>query len=277
MSSDDMNDDMNAAERISRYIDGEMTEVERAAFEAELVSDPVLAEALARLTAQDERLRAAYALPVDDALLAQLGLAGPPPVEATDDTPVGAQLIDFAQARAEREKRAADAAAVAKSASDRPMAERWRWAAGAAMAAVVALAVALPLWTQGLGDPTGTKAFQVAMETLPSRTRQMIGGQATVEAQSSFADRAGRFCRDYVLGGSVSARGIACRSKDGQWQIEWQADGVGRSINTDGIRTAGGADDTALDPIYERLGATDPFDKTKENRLIVNGWGTSAE
>lgn len=145
------------------------------------------------------------------------------------------------------------------------------------MAAVVALAVALPLWTSGRGDPADTEAFQIAMETAPSRTTRSMGDQTAVVAQSSFADRAGRFCRDFVLVGSLSARGIACRSADGRWQVESQTDGGGQSINQQGIRTAAGEDVDALDQVYQQIGASDPFDKEKETRLIANGWRASPQ
>lgn len=264
MRSDDF-DGFADAERIGRYIDGEMDNAERAAFETELASNAALADQLARLTSQDERLRAAYALPVDDALLARLGLSPAAPA-AADDSVKSAQLIDLAQARAQRAERAGAMAA------NSAVLGRWRWAAGAAMAAAVALAVAIPLWPAGQADPTSSQAFQLAMETAPSRTSRPVDGDSVVEPQSTFADRTGRYCRDYVLGGSQSVQGVACRTEAGQWRVESQTSGGERTADNGEIRTAAGDGDGALESVYQRLGASDPFDKQKENSLIAGGW-----
>ena len=254
---------VDRAERIGRYIDGEMDGDERAAFEAELVVDPELAEAVALLSGNDERLRAAFALPVDDALLARLGLADSGAAPQRDS----ASVIDLAAARAERAARTESRAENAGG-----LRRHWRWTGGLAMAATVALAVALPLWRGGSTDPASSAAFQLAMETAPSRSGRALAGGSTVAPQLSFADRSGRYCREYVLTGATDARGIACRAETGGWRVEAQVDGSGAVDSGGGIRTAAGQDSGGLDAAYDRLGASDPFDLTKENALRANGW-----
>lgn len=265
---------MPEAERIGRYIDGEMDIAERAAFEADLAQDPALAGQVARLTDQDARLRAAFELPVDDALLARLGLADG---QASAVSMQQAEVIDFADAKVRRTAALAEAAREADKAAGGSASPRWRWAAGAAMAAVVALAVALPLWPRGEADPAASAAFQIAMNSAPSRTSQTLESGAIVVPQLSFADQAGRYCREYALGGSQGGRGIACRAADGRWAIEAQVEGGAESATSGGIRTAAGDDTTALDAAYARLGASDPFDATRENALIANKWAKAQQ
>jgi len=273
-------DAMPEAERIGRYIDGEMDAAERAAFEAALAQDPALTERVARLTDQDARLRAAFELPVDEALLARLGLAdgqGPAAGVAPPAPMPPAEVIDFADAKARRAAALAEAARAEGKVAGRPVSPRWRWAAGAAMAAVVALAVALPLWPRGEADPAASAAFQIAMDSAPSRTSRALESGAIVVPQLSFADQAGRYCREYALGGSQAGRGIACRAADGRWAIEAQVEGGAEPAPSGGIRTAAGDDTAALDAAYARLGASDPFDAARENALIANQWAKAGQ
>ena len=269
-----MNDAIPDAERIGRYIDGEMDAVERMTFEQDLAKDPALAEQLARLTDQNAQLRAAFELSVDDALLARLGLS------ETSDQPQPSQVadvIDFATAKAHRVAQAGAAAQMNDNAATGSVRQGWRWAAGAAMAAVIVLAVALPLRPRSGIEPLDSPAFQVAMESIPSQTSHTLGQGAIVVPQLSFADQTGRFCREYALGGSESGRGIACRTTNGRWTIEAQVNGAASPVDGSGIRTAAGDGTAALDTAYTRLGASDPFDATKENSLLANAWRSASE
>ena len=268
------NDAIPDAERIGRYIDGEMNAAERVMFEQDLASDPALAEQLARLTDQNAQLRAAFELPIDDALLARLGLskaAGrPQPAHVAD-------VIDFATVKAQRVSQASAAEQQSDHVATGLARQGWRWAAGAAMAAVIALAVALPLQQRSGTEPLDSPAFQIAMESIPSQTRHALDQGAIVVPQLSFADQTGRYCREYALGGSRSGRGIACRANDGRWKIEAQVEGGASTSGDGGIRTAAGDDTVALDTVYARLGASDPFDVNRENSLLTHKWQPASE
>lgn len=251
--------DPDKAERIGRYIDGAMDDAERADFERALASDASLADEVARLTGNDDRMRAAFELPVDDELLVRLGLADAAARPTTDN------VIDFAAARQKN-----------KDVISAPAPRRWMpWVGGLLAASVAALAI-VPMLHGGDFDPQASAGFQQAMEQRPSLQIASVEGGVKVQPQGSFVDSQGRFCRDYALGGAASGSGIACRTGSGGWQVEATTKDGGIETDDGAIRTAGGAFDAALDAAHERIGASDPINGDQENRLIANGWQKSA-
>ena len=243
---------MTEEERISRYLDGAMEAEEREAFERELTARPELAEAVAQWRGNDERLRAAFDLPMPEGLAARLGLepAGPP------------KVVDLAAAREAREQR-------------RRIPARWGWAAGGALAASLVAAVTLGLVGGGAGaDPFASEQFQVAMQTLPSTRPAQLAGGRVLTPTLSFADGSGRFCREFALTGDEPQIGIACRS-GGRWNVEGVAAGTAPGGDPGEIRTAAG-EGAGLDPVYARLDAGDPLDPAVERQLLARGWNAAA-
>ncbi|HEX8641102.1 MAG TPA: hypothetical protein VF704_08080 [Allosphingosinicella sp.] len=233
-------------DRITLYLDGAMTAAEAEALEREVGERPELAEMLERWQRNDARLRAAFDLPVPEDMAARLGLEPAAP----------AKVVDLGEARARRERRR--------------ISPGWGWGLGGALAASLVAAVSLGLVGGGAGDPFATEQFQVAMQTLPSRQVAHLSGGETLTLTLSFADGSGRFCREFALAGEESRVGVACR-RGGRWAVEGVAAGSGPAADPGEMRTAGG-DGAALDPVYRRLDAGDPFDPERERQLIASGW-----
>ncbi len=243
---------MNDDERIAAWLDGTMPEEEAARFEAELDSNPALAEQLTSWQENDDLLRAAYHAPieqgVDQALLARMGLAEP----------------------------AVEAKPVPQAANDNPAWRRWAIPLGGALAASIALAVMLTGNPMGTGAKSGSEAqFAQAMDQLPSRGEMAMADGGKVSPVLSFASADGRFCREFaVTGGAQSGGGIACKGAAG-WKVEART-GSGAQVADPGkIGTASGQDGGSLDSAYARLGASDPLTADAEARLIASGWKKS--
>jgi hypothetical protein len=238
---------MTDEERLALYLDGAMAPAEAEAFEAELEVRPDLSEKAQRWRANDERLRAAFDLPVPEGLAARMGL---------EPAPEPAKVVDLAAARAQRESR-------------RRIPAGWGWAGGAALAASLVAAVTLGLVGNGPSDPFGSEQFQVAMQNVPSQQVAQLGDGRVLTPTLTFADGSGRYCREFALAGQEPQIGIACRS-GAHWTVEGIAPGAPPGPGNE-IRTAGG-EGAGLDPLYERLDAGDPLDPGRERDLISRGW-----
>jgi hypothetical protein len=244
---------LSTEERIAAFLDGQMSDADMAAFEADMDADPILADAVARYGANDDMLRAAYDAPmqqgVDEALLARMGLNEQPT----------AQIIDLASVRKAKMAAANDATPSGW--------QRWRWPAlGAVAAAVVAIVM-----TQTGPATSSDPQFAQAMEATPSGQIAKLAGGETVQPLLTFKAGDGRYCREFSRSGTT---GIACRGRDG-WNIEAKAKGETELGNSGQIETAAGADDAALANAYARLKASDPLDSQAEKVLIAKGWSAA--
>ena len=232
-------------ERTSLYLDNQFAPEERAEFEREVEARPELKEQLDRWRDNDQRLCSAFDLPMPADLVARLGLAQ----ENVVDLDAHRVKVDLHQGT------------------------RIFWLGGGAIAASVAALLAFLPTTSSreISDPLTTPAFQIAMQRLPSGQAIGVSEEASVRPELSFADSKGRFCREFTIRGSQSLIGVACRSG-----VRWNVEGTGPIAvergQVDEIRTAGGEDRSALNPIYERLQASDPFDAAQERSLIGSGW-----
>jgi hypothetical protein len=236
-------------EMIAAYLDGTLPDEELRAFEAAMEADPELAADILRMQGNDALLRAAYDAPiaqgVDDALLVRLGL--------------GAEAVALPAS-----KRNSPAAA-----NDNILRRYWP-VGGAIAASLLAIVILTNPWASA--DPAQSEAFQVAMQTAPSRTSTTLPQGHSVEPLVTFAAADGRYCREFAIrskGGGQS--GIACRGGS-KWTIEALVKGAAELSTPGEIQTAGGADGSNLDAVYTRLGASDPVDKVKENELISKQW-----
>lgn len=234
-------------ERISLYLDNEVTAEERARFERDGETRPELKEQLDRWRDNDGRLRSALDLPLSADLVARLGLAPD-------------NLVDLAAHRAQ---------------SERNEGNRILWFGGGAVAASIAALLAFLVMpgSPEIADPLATPSFQMAMQQVPSRQGLGVSKGSSVTPELSFTDSTGRFCREFALLGPKPLVGIACR-EGGRWKVEGTAS-ADFNDRAGQIRTAGGEDRSALDPIYDRLQASDPFDAAHEGRLIGSGWRSS--
>jgi hypothetical protein len=230
---------LTAEERMAAWLDGALTPAEAAAFEADLQGDPDLAARAAAWRGNDRFIADALAPvaqePIDEALLQSLGLGAP-------------------------------AASVAASAANDnpPWWRRYALPLGGAVAAGLALVL--------LVAPQGSKPQQdplsLALDTTPALTSTRLADGRVIEPTLTVRAADGRWCREYR---SVATVALACR-KDGRWKVEGLAAGSGPAGGKD-IALAGNEGRSGLDPLYARLGASDPLGPDDEARMIRQGWG----
>ncbi|QFT76861.1 anti-sigma factor [Erythrobacter sp. THAF29] len=232
--------------RIAAFLDGAMSDAERAAFEREIERDEKLAEEVARLADNDALLREALAIPsaetVDEAFLEKMGLA------------------DGASGQT---------SATGNAANDNPpFWKRKGFGAGAAIAASLALVMAFAL--QGGGaSPIGD-----ALEASPSGTIVALGDGAELTPVLTFEAADGRFCREFAYSASgETSSGIACRGPSG-WSIEaWSDEAVEIPDGSEIVLAEGGGAEN-LDSAYARLDAGDPITLEREHEIIASGWSS---
>lgn len=171
-------------ERLAAWLDGALSPEEAEALETELARDPELARRAAEWRANDEfiagALRPVAEGPIDEDLLARMGLAEPAMLAAANDNP--------------------------------PFWRRHMLPLGGAIAASIATVLLLAV-PRGGQQPD---ALSLALDTTPSlRTTHLADGR---EIEPTLTVRAadGRWCREFRSGGETS---LACRGSSG-WKVE---------------------------------------------------------
>ena len=227
-------------EQLAAWLDGALSPAEAEAFAQALESDPALAAKAEVWQANDRAMAQVFFAaerPIDDALLARLGLA-----EAPAAVPVLAPV----------------------AANDNPRQARlgW-WAGGSALAASFAAALFLtlrpPAPADGLSDALDRTASLASAQLADGRT---VTPLLTVRA----AD--GRWCREFREGDETA---LACRGGTGRWSVEARGKGSG-AADSGAIAVASGADPAPLEAAYRQLKASDPVGAADEQALIAKGW-----
>lgn len=230
-------------ERLAAWLDGALSAEETEAFAAELERNPALAAKAEAWQANDHALAQALRAnerPIDEALLARLGLAAAP-----------------AQA------------APLPAANDNPPARRFGWlAAGSALAASVAAAMMLTL-----RPPAPVDGLSDALERTASLGTARLADGRRITPLLTVRAADGRWCREFREGDETA---LACRAGAGRWSIEARGRNTDRQNTggqeTGGIAVAAGADPAALEAAYSKLGAADPIGTADEQALIAKGW-----
>jgi len=230
-------------EQLAAWLDGALPPVEAEAFAAEVARDPSLAAQAEAWRAHDRQISDALVAaerPIDDALLARLGL---------NAAPAAAPAAGPAYAPA--------------AANDNPRWPARRWlAGGTALAASVAAAVLLTLHGTVSGDPLSD-----ALDRTASQTSAQLADGRTIMPTLTVRAADGRWCREFREG---AENALACRT-GGRWSIEARAHGAAAG-DAGGIAVAGGADPAPLDSAYAKLKASDPLSAAEERRLLANRW-----
>ena len=228
-----MNND--SEERLAAWLDGALPPDEAAAFEAELAENPALAAKAREWQANDAFIAGAMLpiaeMPIDAAMLAKLGLAGP----VADRT----------------------------AANDNP--PWWRRHALPLGGAIAASLAAVMLLTVQRGP--GQDELSLALDTTPSLQRAQLADGRVIEPTLTVRASDGRWCREFRSAGDTS---LACRGDKG-WKVEATAKGSGPA-DAGEIGLAAGADTSALEGAYRRIGASDPVGASQEAGLIAGKW-----
>lgn len=247
----------NLDERISAFLDGEMSEKEMLAFEDEMASDDELAASVTAFGDADSLLQQAFDEPiqrgVDDALLARMGLS---------------EMTEANRLMAKRDAAQTSGSTPAPANDNPPFWRKWAFPAGGAIAA--GLAVMLYF---GGGAGTGYDAeFNRALDETPSLEVAALPDGTSLSPLLSFRAGDGRYCREFTESRDGQGRtALACRGNDG-WQVEASQKGAVRLADNGSITPASGADSSSLDEAYERLNAGDPIAAQEEAKLIGADW-----
>lgn len=190
-------------QRLLAWLDGELDEDEAAEVARAVAADPALAERARRERTLRDKLRAAFAPVVDEALpqrlLATLGMA--------EQTPAADNVVPLRPRSAVQRVRG------------------WRWPEWTALAASVFLGVLVG--AQFLRSPAhGPVRMQNGVLVAGSDLAEVLDDKLAAEARPddalavglSFRDDAGGYCRTFTAQGAQPLGGLACRSGDA-WRV----------------------------------------------------------
>ena len=262
---------MNDADRIAAmaYVDGELEPREHAAFEARLVHEPALADAVARERALRAKLSAAFSPALDEPVpAALLDLLAMPeravPIVAAND-PVTPGTSDAHRAAL-------------------PHALRWAWPQFGAMAACLVLGVLLGTRLLAPHSETGSGPLALgvaadgavtAQGALRDALEQHVAGtvldpNASAAVGLTFRNHARQYCRTFTLDDASS--GIACKQADG-WVVatlEHAASAPARAAG--GYRMAASPYSPALLQAIDAMREGDTLDAAGESAAKARGW-----
>lgn len=230
-------------EQLRAFLDGTIDDRLADAIEAAINADAALAQRVEGLVVADDtadQVRDAFApllaAPVPERLS---GVVAPPPA--------GATLLDFAEARARKNRRIA--------ANDDGMSATgggWRWPQWTAMAASLALGVLVggplldgldgtsrgdALVVAGAGGLTVPQPVAAMLDTAPGGRQVALDGLGRGEVVLTFRNADGQLCRQFTLAeASGTSDALACAADTG-----WQVEALGRRAAPTGeMRLAGG-------------------------------------
>jgi hypothetical protein len=245
-------------ERLSRYVDGELPDGERAALEARLRESADLRSQLAAIRRLNDSLSMALAQhgDVPQSLRDRLG-RGPAPV-ASDRDAATATILPFPEGQKPVRKAAA-----------RP----WRqYAAAACVLAAVGAVLLNSTPGTNTGLPGNDRLVARALDTLPSGDDWSdLGDGRELRPLLTFAHRDGTWCREYLLRQeSRDVRAVACRDS-GRW--ETQAAGFETYLDsTTAYRPAGASDSAPVSVFISENAAGIALGRSEEQALLTSGW-----
>jgi hypothetical protein len=225
---------MTPDERLIAYLDGELSEQDRAAFEGDMAADPALAEQVAQHRRLGARIADSYAPILHER--------------------VGPQLVTLASAANDTDAR-----------RRRSAAPEW-----AAMAACIALGVVAgrelwpehgPLAAQG-GELVARGGLEKALTT------QLASEGGAVKVGLSFKAKDGRYCRTFQSAADQLA-GLACR-RDDRWVAQTTTAWAPQAAAD--YRTAASALPPAVLAAVDAMNSGEVLDAAAERAARDRGW-----
>lgn len=246
-------------ETLMAYVDDELDAATRVAVESAMRSDQELKEYIERQQALRAKLRATFDRvleePVPERLLETVRKEPPLAQEAG--------IGDLAAARVAKAERSS---------------RRWALPEWGSMAAclVVGLFVGQALLRSPDTSPVATRDGQLVARGALERalTSQLASNQqdaAPVYIGVSFRDKAGDYCRTFVMRTGEALAGLACREKDA-WRVEVLAQGAPAATSAVGYRMAGAELPEAVLRAVEAQIAGDPLDSEQEATAQLGNW-----
>jgi hypothetical protein len=161
-------------------------------------------------------------------------------------------------------------AAMAARIHGRAPASEWRrivpWAAAAAVAGVL-VGYVVPHEVAG---PRPGDFLQLAPAVQAMLEKQPSGevGAGAMSVVLTFEAQDSRYCRLFRVSAQAPGEGLACRSRDGAWQLAaWSA---GEAGSSDGFRPAGA--NGVIDAAMSALGGQPALDTPAEAALLQRDW-----
>lgn len=266
-------------EMLMAYADGALEPHQTAAVEAYIAANPHARKLVEDMRMSADLARQAFQAPMSapppDRLVATI--VGPQPSGEVISAGAVASLIDFQSASARRSKR-------------QPL----PWLAAAASLALIAIGAA---WYVSGGTSGGSREvdgeialgpvlkggeLERVLETYVSgRTLDLVKPQAQGKAfkvVATFNDKSERICREVeVLRDTRSmapiSAGLACRSKQGSWQLEGIVKlGLGNQPTGPAYKPSGSSDRDALEEVLQKVGAGQALTAIEEKSLLDRKW-----
>lgn len=243
-----------ADDRLSAYLDGELSPEEMKSIAAAIDADSALRARAEVLAATGAILKRAYS--------------------AIDDSPIPEAVTALL-------KEPADKVVPLRKPQAAP---RWALPLAASVALGAGVALGLLMANPARMAPAGgvmlagaispADALSVALDETPSGERAAIAGARTASMVLSFKSGDGQYCREFRLESAESAaRAIACR-EDGRWTVKMAA---AEEKDAGGYATAASGVSAAFDAGAEALGAGKPLDRAREDALLRSGWTSRAD
>lgn len=246
-------------ETLVAYVDDELDAAARVAVETAMTTDPELKRYVERQLALRAKLRATFDHVLDEPVPERL-------LEAARTAPSGARdtgIADLAAARAAKTERSK---------------RRWALPEWGAMAAslVVGLFIGQAVLRSPHSGPLATRDGHLVAQgalahALTSQLASNQPGDAAVQIGVSFRDKAGDYCRTFVLRSAEPLSGLACREDD-DWRMEVLAQGAPASANADAYRMAGAELPEAVFRAVEAKIAGEPLDADQETAAQRVDW-----
>ncbi|WP_418316840.1 anti-sigma factor family protein [Piscinibacter sakaiensis] len=244
-------------EQLMAYADGELDAASSREVAAAIAADPELARRVAEHRALRDRLQAAYRPMLDEPVPPRL-------VEAAEEAPATAPVIDLATRRAARP---------APPPSELPPQRSRSWAAWGGLAASVLVGVLIgKLAGDGsavdepfANTPRGLVARGAVADALSTRP----AGPATdgqIALQISFVDANGRYCRTFT---TPALAGLACRDGD-DWAVQSLLQSSDQPQSE--MRQAASALPQELLEIVDRRMRGAALDAAAEQAALQRGW-----
>lgn len=242
---------MISDEKLSAFLDAELPEAEMEIIREQLIEDENLANRMAELAMVDELVAMSYstidACPVPQAITQLLAEDAPksetPKSETQSATIIAFPLLKKIQERVQQH---------------------------AAIAAGVALVIGFGI-SQSLHTNTADDWQSVAriLDTTPSGVEQLSAKGVQVKPRLTFTNKAGDYCRQFVMSAkNTTSENIACRT-DNKWQLA-------ATITVDAVKDAGtyqtASGGSLLDATLEQMASGDFFDIQAESAAIEQHW-----
>ena len=251
-------------ELLAAYVDGELSEAERARVEQAIARDARLAQRVAQQRALRGRSRKAFEGVLREPVPQRL-------VNAARLEPLSgpAQIIDLARVRAERARR--------PERRRTPIPRR----AALAIAASLLVGLGVGLLAEHLIVSAGPTEYRDGAllasgqlnRALNDQLASAAPGASAVRIGLSFHAKSGGYCRTFVLDDNRALTGLACREQE-HWYILTLlgAEASVSAAGSQGYRMAGSAMPAALlQAVNERISG-EPLDANAEAKARRSGW-----